>query len=75
MTKTYNPATRKRCVNIYWRNGRRVRILHPEFGLQGKIGEIWSVGPERVMVHITLDKKPHRCVVCTYLPGDLSLMS
>lgn len=55
---TYDPAKRKRCVNVYWRNGRGVRILHPAFGYGGKKGIIVGVGPEKVYVRIILGKKP-----------------
>lgn len=73
-SKQYNPATRKRCVNVAWRNNRHVRILHPAFGYKGKIASIMNVGPERVLVRITLGKKPGDWDAVSYLPGDLRLI-
>ena len=48
----------KRAVNVYWRQGRRVRILHPAFGYGGKIGVIRRVGAKTVIVRVIFSKKP-----------------
>jgi hypothetical protein len=66
--------TRKRCANVAWRNGRRVRILHPAFGYKGKLGEIMNVGAEKVLVRITLGKKPGEHDDVAYLPEHLRLI-
>jgi ribosomal protein L21E len=73
-TKQFNPATRHRCVNVAWRNGRHVRILDPTFGYQGKIGTITYVGAETVSVRIKLGKKSHEWDEVAYLPEHLRLI-
>jgi ribosomal protein L21E len=74
MSRAYNPAKRKRCVSVAWKPGRRVRIKHPAFGYNGKIGEIQSVGPEHVFVRIRLGKKPGDHDEVAYLPEHLRLI-
>lgn len=49
-----------------WVPGRKVRILHPAQGLEGKIGVIQRVQRARVLVHVTLSKKPGDVVVMAY---------
>jgi len=71
--KGYDPGRRRRCVNVYWRVGRHVRILHPAFGYKGKIGSISSVGAERVYVRIKLGRKPHEWAEVAYLPEHVRL--
>lgn len=56
--RVYNPAKRKRCVNVAWRKLRKVRILDPTFGYKGKIGVIQHVGEDKVYVRVTHSKKP-----------------
>lgn len=67
-------AKRKRCVSVYWRRGRRVRILHPAFGYGGMKGEVQSIGPERVYVRIVFSKKPGDHDEVAYLPEQLRLI-
>lgn len=71
---THDPAKRKRCVNVYWTRGRKVRIKHPAFGYGGKLGYIMSVGPERVHVRIVFSKKPGDHDEVAYLPEQLRLI-
>ena len=40
-----------------WTLGRKVRILHPAEGLDGKVGVIQRVQATRVLVNVTLSKK------------------
>jgi len=53
-----------------WTQGRKVRILHPAEGLEGKIGTIQRVQPTRVLVNITLAKgtakKAEETIVMAY---------
>ena len=49
-----------------WKQGRKVRILHPAEGLQNKIGTIQRVQPQRVLVNVTLSKKPGDTIVMAY---------
>lgn len=71
--KPYDPAKRARCVNVYWRRGRRVRILHDAFGYGGKLGTITSIGPKRVYVRIKLGKTVWDWDEVSYLPEHLRL--
>ena len=41
-----------------WRRGRKVRILDPTFGLDGKIGVIQHATDKKVYVRVTHSKKP-----------------
>lgn len=41
-----------------WKKGRRVRILDPAFGLEGKKGTIEHVGQSKVYVRVVHSKKP-----------------
>jgi hypothetical protein len=59
-------VTVKRCVNVYWRTGRRVRILHPAFGYGGKLGTIQRVRERDVLIHVKWGKKPHEWDVVSY---------
>lgn len=72
--KQFNPATRKRCVSVYWRRGRRVRILNPAFGYGNKLGEITSIGEHHVYVRIKLGKKPGQWDEVAYFPEHLRLI-
>jgi len=74
MSKQFDPAKRPRCVNVYWRNNRKVRILSCPFGYQGKLGVITSVGAENVYVRITLGKKPGQWDEVAYPPECLRLV-
>lgn len=49
-----------------WTQGRRVRILDTNEGLAGKIGVIQRVQKTRVLVHVTLSKKPGDTIVMAY---------
>lgn len=69
-----DPAKRQRCVNVYWKRGRKVRILHPAFGYQGKIGIIANVGVEKVYVRVLLSKKPGHHDEVAYLPDQVRLI-
>lgn len=73
-SKSYDPGKRQRCVNVYWRRDRKVRILHDAFGYGGKIGVISSVGVTHVYVRIKLGKKPHEWDIIKYLPEHLRLI-
>lgn len=73
-TSTYNPAHRKRCVNVYWKRGRRVRILHPAFGYGNKKGEIINVDDQYVYVRVIFSKKPGDHDEVAYLPEQLRLI-
>lgn len=49
-----------------WTLGRKVRILHSAEGLEGKIGVIQRVQKIRVLVQVTLSKKPGDTIVMAY---------
>ena len=75
MTTEYSGrVTHKRCVNVAWRRGRRVRIKHPAFGYENKLATIMHVGADRVYVRITLGKKPGQLDEVAYLPEHLRLV-
>lgn len=67
-------ANRPRCVNVYWRKGRHVRVLHPAFGYQGKIATIEHVGAEKIYVSIKTGKKPWEVDQVAYYPGQVKLI-
>lgn len=69
-----DPANRKRCVNVAWSVDRHVRIKHPAFGYQNKIGEIKHVGAEKIYVRIKLGKKPGQFDEVAYFPEHLKLI-
>jgi len=69
-----NLANRKRCANVYWRKGRKVRILDPAFGYKNKIGLIQHVGAEFVYVRIVFSKKPGDHDEVAYPPEHLWLI-
>jgi len=71
--KGYNPAKRKRCVNVYWTRGRRVRILDCPFGYAGKLGTISDVGEKFVYVCIKLGRKPGEHTTIAYPPKNVRL--
>jgi hypothetical protein len=73
-TQKFNPANRPRCVNVYWRKGRRVRILSCPFGYQGKLATIGSVGEKYVYVRVYLGKKPGQHDEVAYPPECLRLV-
>lgn len=72
--KPYDPAKRKRAVSVYWKPGRRVRILDDAFGYRNKIGTIASVGVSHVYVTIRLGKRPTDWDEVAYPPGCLRLI-
>jgi hypothetical protein len=71
----YDPGKRKRCVNVAWSSGRRVRILHPAFGYGGKTATITGVGERFVYVTIKTGRKPDQWEAVAYVPGDLHLIA
>jgi len=73
MKTVYDPAKRKRCVNVAWRRDRHVRILDCPFGYAGKIATIMNVGERFVYVHIKLGKKPDQWDAVAYPPKNLRL--
>jgi hypothetical protein len=74
MTAVYDPARRKRCANVAWKSGRRVRILSDAFGYGGKVATITGVGEKFVYVRIVLGRKPEDWDAVAYPPTDLRLI-
>lgn len=72
--KGYDPTKRKRCVNVAWRKGRRVRILTNEFGYGNKVADIMDVGVTYVYVQVRTGRKPADRDVIAYLPASLRLI-
>jgi hypothetical protein len=72
--KRYDPGKRQRCVSIYWKTDRHVRILHPAFGYKGKIGAIANVSARYVYVRIKLGKGLGDWTEVAYLPEHLRLI-
>lgn len=72
--KGYDPAKRKRCVNVYWKVGRKVRILAPDWGYGGMKGTIMHVGEDFVYVRIVFSKKIGDHDEVAYYPQHLRLI-
>jgi hypothetical protein len=52
-----------------WSVGRKVRVLHPAGGLEGKIGVIQRTQSRRVLVRVRPSKKSDEVVMAYYNPA------